>query len=246
MPILAALTAPTSDQDFPCSDWATWDDVELCRDDLGDVSAEMQSRALADASELLYLLSERRYPGECEITVDVCLSCGCAHACTCEPLYGLDLTTFAPVTEVTEVVIDGDVLDSSAYALRGSVLYRIDGERWPNGPYGRIYDPDAFRITMTHGRAPTLLARSAAAALAAEFAAACLGLKCGIRQNVRSVSREGKQFVFYDSSEMLKEGMTNVRAADAWLIAERRSRVAVPGMTDPAACPEVVVANGGG
>lgn len=226
-----------------CSPWTTWDEITVCRDDLGDADEELQERVIDDASELLFLLSEGRYPGICTVTLEPCATCGwCGwHACGCEPTAGLDLTPYAPVQSVTEVVIDGEVLDPSTYALRASMLYRLDGSNWPRST-PRIYDPEAFRVTITYGTEPSPLARSAAAALAAEMAAACLNLSCGLRQNVRSVQREGKSYVFYDSSEMLAEGLTNVRATDAWLTAWRRSRVASPGMIDMAECTKLTVA----
>jgi hypothetical protein len=118
-------------------------------------------------------------------------------------------------------------------------VLRLDGNRWPSPR--DLTDPQAFQITFSYGRSPGPFGRRAAAAFAAELAAACLNLHCGIRANVRSVQREGKSFVVFDSREMIDSGYTGNTLADMWLASERAKRKYVkPQLSDPSMCQTLI------
>lgn len=61
-----------TDLDPICADWVTLEEVQDCADKLACASNEQASAAISTASYLLWLLSGKRYPGECETTVRPC------------------------------------------------------------------------------------------------------------------------------------------------------------------------------
>lgn len=130
-----------------CSDWITQEDVELCYAIPEGTDADVIASALTVASELLYALSGRQYPGTCSEIVRPCGNegdplgftpwlwsypwvpirtggqwvntgpCGC-HMRSCGCGPYPSVNLGRPdVQTVTEVKIDGAVLASSAYRL---------------------------------------------------------------------------------------------------------------------------------
>lgn len=142
---------------LPCSPWATEADLcTPCND--YDIDAGLMDDKLQAASEILYELSGRQFPGICDQTIRPCTrrgctdygvdslmnrdalrgrvwgfpvpTCGCSDdPCSCRTLHQIDLPN-TPVTEVTSVLVDGTALDPS--------LYRVDDYRY----LVRLPDPD--------------------------------------------------------------------------------------------------------
>jgi hypothetical protein len=77
------------------------------------------------ASEALYVLSGRQFPGVCEGYLRPCGdACACSYyACGCDRLPAVFLRS--DVLSVTEVDISGVVLDPDAYRLDGAYLLRV-------------------------------------------------------------------------------------------------------------------------
>lgn len=158
---------------IPCDPWTTPDEVRECC--IGLDPAYDLTAAIGFASEILYRLSGRQFPGICERTIQPCMgnNCGCdldefwrfspsdwwwrfqgfsatfggvfpafpvptgrggffnIGCCSngCE-LPCLDLPS--TVNEVIEIVIDGEVLDPSAYKIEAfRKICRVDGLEWP-------------------------------------------------------------------------------------------------------------------
>ncbi len=150
---MAAASTPTL-----CSDWITGDDVALCcQGDYGTDSSVFDMVA-ESAQQILFELSGRLFPGVCETTVRPCRTgcacpwqvlsrghivwnpywldplygygwwgCGDGEQCGCAPLSRVLLA--GQVIEVTEVRIDGDIVDPATY--------RVDNRRWLT----RLRDP---------------------------------------------------------------------------------------------------------
>lgn len=145
----------------PCSDWLTGEDVAACCDS-ADVFASdptIFDTAVAQAQELLFQLSGRRFPGVCETTARPCRTgCGCpwqilsrghlvwnpnldggwacdGDTCGCRPLSRVLLSGY--VQEVIEVLIDGVTVDPATY--------RVDRHRW----LVRVRDPAAPDTALT-------------------------------------------------------------------------------------------------
>lgn len=130
----------------PCSTWATTADLcSPCDDYL--IDAALMEDLLLTSSEILYELSAKQFPGECETTIRPCtrrswdtiwaktsiqfapyrlfgaVACGCDSFdnCGCGNGDSLRLPQ-VPVSEVSQVKVDGEVLATD--------LYRVDDNQY--------------------------------------------------------------------------------------------------------------------
>jgi hypothetical protein len=131
-----------------CEPWITGADVAECCDVSDASDSSIFDNAAEVASEVLFELSARRFPGICTATVRPCRTgCGCAwqvlsrgyviwnpmniapwwgwwacddEPCGCRPLSRVLLA--GKVRSIVEVLIDGDVVDADTY--------RVDQNRW--------------------------------------------------------------------------------------------------------------------
>jgi hypothetical protein len=213
-----------------CGQWATWSDVAACGTPPSADEAQ-KDVWLDQATELLYLLTDRSYPGICTVTRSLCYACRtCApDICSCDPYPSVDLGGRYPVWGAWDVTERGVVLDPTAYTVRGRRwLLRTDGQPWNAGVAWRASDPDWLRVTWAYGRQPPTSGRLAAARFALEIARRCKGLDCGLPQRITNVNREGLTYTVLDTMSILAEGRTGLDLVDTWIIAERRARKAPP------------------
>lgn len=159
-------------------------------------------------------------------------NCACAGGCDCAPACKLDLGM--PVAAVTEVKVNGLVLDPAAYQLVGQWLARTDGGPcWPSCQDPSVPDTEdgTFSVTYQPGRPLPLAGQIAAGALASEFAKACAGSACGLPAQIAALSRQGVDVEFVDPQTVLTEGRTGIREVDLFIGAvnpyNRRSRARV-------------------
>jgi hypothetical protein len=200
----------------PCQYWLDESDLEACGVTAGD-----HSQQIAAASEILFELSGRQFPGVCTRSVRPCrdrCGCGiggggffgpvqfgsywawngsawdngCGDRCGCGVTSRVDLGKW-PVVAVTQVTVDGVVIDPATYRLeRRRYLARI-GSAWPlcqdmgvpPGAYG------SFVVAYTWGTNPPSTGRIAAVELAKELVAACSGDECELPSGVTQVVRQG-------------------------------------------------------
>lgn len=168
-------------------------------------------------------------------------NCGCAAVCSCRASQEILLP--GPVASVTEVMIDGAILDPSAYRLdNGSILVRIDGDAWPE-----CQDMDlandavgAFTVTYQRGTEVPAAGLMAAGELACQYAKACTGSgDCQLPAQLASLSRNGVQVEVADPSEFLENGLTGLANVDLWIRSvnpsrkAQRSRVLSPDLNQP-------------
>jgi len=156
-------------------------------------------------------------------------NCVCPGACKCEATCQVALP--GPVAVVDQVMVDGVVLDPSAYRLdNGSILVRIDGETcWPE-----CQDMDlandavgAFAVTYQRGVAVPRAGQIAAGELACEFAKACTGSgECQLPGQLASLSRQGVDVELVDPTTFLENGLTGVANVDLWIRSVNPSRLA--------------------
>lgn len=155
-------------------------------------------------------------------------NCVCPGACSCEASCQVLLP--GPVAVVDEVMVDGVVLDPSAYRLdNGNILVRIDGEEcWPE-----CQDMDlandavgAFAVTYQRGVAVPRAGQIAAGELACEFAKACAGGECQLPGQLASLSRQGVDVQMVDPSTFLDEGLTGIANVDLWIRSVNPARLA--------------------
>lgn len=243
-----------------------------------DTIPEAESAATI-ATEILWPLSGRQFSGTCEATVRPCAdSCGCWgggqllpspigewHWLPVEGRWGLwpDCVTLCgcglesrvllsgyPVTEITEVRIDGDVVDPSGYELvRNRWLTRLadaDGnpQGWPGCQRLDLPDtePGTFAVDYEHGITPPESGVRAAAQLACEIFKACdnrLAGECQLPANVTQVIRQGITYDFstWGFDQATRSWRTGLSLVDAFLNsvnptgARRRSSVWTPSMS---------------
>lgn len=228
-------------EDGPCQPWCTWADVVACRADLDDISEPATELALELSTDILYHLTGKRYPGECETTRSICQPCGCARsACSgCGPFSRIDLGGRWRVSDVLSVIVDGAAVPSSAWRVDDwRWLVRIDGMTWPTSV--DLTDPAAFQVTWVYGRVPSKSLQWAAAIFAGEIAAKCSGKKCGIPQRVTNVVRAGVSYTVFDPQRFLDDGRVGLYEVDLAITAANKGRKARPGIFAPTCAPQRV------
>jgi hypothetical protein len=183
-----------------------------------------------EASQVLYELSGRQFSGACEKTVRPCGSAWCgfqtlsrgyvvwnpywwnpywdgmswwfqgSNSCACRPLDRIKLSGY-PVREITEVKIDGFVVDPATYRLDDRRwLVRVPDPldpdthlRWPACQAMGLPDDEegTFSVTYRYGQDAPPLGIHAAAQLGCELYKACSGQQCALPTGTTRVNRQG-------------------------------------------------------
>ncbi len=216
----------------PCT---PWDPIWCTTCDLPTGSQAVTGDAVAAATEILWAASGQRY-GPCPVTLRPCrrtcagdwgsrwpqwtgrwpqpaliggawynLVCGsCGDTCSCTALEETVLP--APVSAVTAVKVDGQLLPSSAYRLHnGRVLVRVDGGRWP-WCQNMAADDSAtgtWSVTVSLGEDVPIIGRQAVGELACEITRTCMGVDCRLPANIASLVRQGVSIQFPASQELV-------------------------------------------
>lgn len=213
----------------PCQPWT---DSEAMLDGwTTDASDGMIDAAAHAASDAMFQLGGSRWPGVCDDVVEFLVDHGCLVPL---PEGGVvsfrSLSTFGPigrtvelpgqpVVSVTEVKVDGDVLDPSAYIVRDwRELVRVDGGTWP---VGRSTDATPrLRVAYSFGQAPPALGRLGATALARELVLALSNDDdCRLDRRVQTAVREQvtMDFAIPGLAESLRDGQTGIPEVDLFV-----------------------------
>lgn len=232
-------------------------DPWLVDDDLGPCASvgtiEQRARAIAVATELLYVASGRRFA--CHVDVvrpnRTNSACGCGSGSLVERALaardgwpecgcgGAEIVLPGPVSEIVTVTVDGAVLDAGAYVLFDNRrLVRVDGESWPccqslATPDG---EPGTWSIEYRHGTQPPVSGVSAAIELACETARFFAGSSdCRLPRRVQTVTRQNVSMTVVDAQDFLDEGRLGLPLADYFLTyfgapsrTGRRARIVSP------------------
>lgn len=238
---------PTPGQTSTCGLWATQDDLGApCA--TGMFAPGLVQRMLQVASDILYELSGGQFSGLCTTTVHPmssdCMPRGSLLWTRMRPdervggSLGKRITLGVyPLVSVSEVVIDGAVLDPDAYRIEDQRwLTRIDGGVWPWVDADWQQDPDAFRVVCGYGQAPPPAGVAAAAELACQLLLATdpNAEGCVLPQRVQAISRQGVSMAILDPMDFLREGRTGIYLVDLFLeavnptAARRRAQVLSP------------------
>jgi len=228
----------------------------------------VKARAVALASSTLYRLTGYRVGG-CPITVRPCKagcagsyrsyysygpsgwmnpvlisgswinSCGCTTDCSCTELCEVVLP--APVGEVAEVKVDGQVVSTDNYRLDGNRLVWTGTDEcpWPTCQDLALPDTEVgtFSVTYTNTYPVDALGAYAAGVLAIEYAQACIGNNCRLPLAVTSISRQGVSFDI--ATGAFPGGMTGIREVDTFIAIwnpqslRQQPRVWSPDLTAP-------------
>lgn len=143
------------------------------------------------------------------------VSCDCKGGCSCVNLCEINLPD--PVCCITEVKIDGVVVDPATYRVdEFQKLVRLGADCWPE--CNDLTKPDTeigtWSVTLTHGRPPPALVLLAAAEMACEIIKGCAGGPCRLPQRVSSVTRQGISVSFLDDMAFLDKGLTGLYLVD--------------------------------
>lgn len=246
-----------------CNPWPIDLDCTDCNDLPADIDPALIERWRRVASTTLWRLSGRRW-GPCPITVRPCrrscadqsgLSfshstgeltpyihngewynaslCGCRTDCSCVELCEVRLE--GPVYAVTEVLIDGAVLDPADYRVdQPGRLVRTDDGCWPSCQDMRVDcdQPGAFCVTYEIGLPLDDTAIAAVSTLTCELLKACLPKgtcgPCRLPSRVQRATRQGVTMDFIDTSGLLEKGLTGLDIVDQWLFSVNPHRLWTP------------------
>lgn len=143
--------------------------------------------------------------------------CGCQDACSCTTVEEIVLP--GPVGSIVEIMIDGVVLDPTAYRVdNGNRLVRQDGGEWPtcqdmNLPAGEV---GTFTVTYFQGFTANSMTNRVAGELAKEFYLALTGgQKCRLSSRVTGLTRQGVSFEL--AVGLFSNGYTGLPTVDAYI-----------------------------
>lgn len=210
-----------------CAPWVTVDDVSACCDKI-DFACDLEEAAQI-ASEILYSLSGKQFPGICEATVRPCGPCGCNDTCSCRPP---QIVLDGQVISVDSVMVDGVTLDEGEYRLDpGSRLVRLNDERWPCCQDLTLANTEdgTFEVTYTFGQEPPQSGKRAASLLACELGKSCTpGVACALPQRVTSITRQGVSMALLDPQDFLNDGRVGIYEIDLFLKSVNPSGLLAP------------------
>lgn len=203
--------------------------------------AELQ----ATATDVLWALSGRQY-GCCEFALRPCrypcedsssgswgarlrdgawinLPCGrCAgDSCSCTEVCEVRLPR--PVCTITEVLIDGEILDPSAYRVDNvDLLVRTDGGCWPLCQAMALPPTEVgtWQVSGTSGIPVPAAGQRALGELMSELWKACCGDGgCCLPKRVQSILTPSGPIPLLDPMIFLDKGKTGLYFTDLWLSA---------------------------
>lgn len=159
--------------------------------------------------------------------LNMACGCGAVDGCSCTKV--CEVLLDAEWAVVSQVKVDGIVLDPTAYRLDPpNRLTRIDGDCWPVCQDMNADDdqPGTFSVTYTPGIAVDGLGAYAAGRLACEFAKACSGGDCVLPSSVTQVVRSGVTYTL--AADVFGQGLTGIREVDAFILRWNPNRLRQP------------------
>jgi len=234
-----------------CSDWITDDQLTscaACEQDMTSIPAEFRALGITLATQVLYELTGRRWPGRCVITDERPCERHLVGCCTCGNTTAVRLSNGPVDPESVVVEVDGVTLDPSEYAIARTrwligMAQPGGGVRrwWPccqdlGRPLGEVgtwaVSYETLKFPPSGSQIPTIM-------LARDYANACSSgscAACSIPDDVISLVRQGVTMTMPDPRALASDGWTGVGITDAWLAAlrygasRRRATATRPGM----------------
>lgn len=159
------------------------------------------------------------------------LSCGaCADSNGCSCAYVPECLLPGVVNAVTQVKVDGAVLDPSAYRVDNNrILVRTDGLDWPlcNDLAQDDTQTGTWSVSFDAGKPVPAMAQPAMGELSYEILKALGGdsTDCRLPQQVQSLVRQGVTVQFPPLQDLLGEGRTGLWMVDMFLEAVNPNRL---------------------
>jgi len=206
-----------------------------------------QDEIAAVATEVLFVLSGRQFGVRTQTVRPRVLSSSCASRRACLPggssfpewgvcggrTFTIDELA-GPILDVTEIRVDGVVLDPAAYRVSPGRITRTDGQSFP---CCQDEVDGGLLVSYSWGKSVPdtglLAARELACQLALAAAPATSG-KCKLPTRVQTISRQGITMALLDPQDFLDNGRTGLYLCDLFLSAfnpgksRRRARVFSP------------------
>lgn len=218
----------------PCSTWITTEDIRTSPVDFGDsdIGEELLQQQIDAAQEALYLLSGRQFPGVCSDVIrpyEVCTDCYFnrrSRSGLPNCLHNRIVLAGYPVIDVSEVKVDGEVLDAAQYRIDNQkYLVRLpetNGQRlgWPQHQDLLLETDqvDTFEVSYRYGKNPPELGKQAAIELAAELALASVQSdKCRLDRRVTQLARQGVTIALPGLIDALKDHRTGLPKTDFFI-----------------------------
>lgn len=230
------MAGPTSEPDL----WINWQDVaQVCEP--ADLSPAQQGLVLRAATNLMWKLSGRQF-GVFSITARPMPYCGHSYGqpfsfwtypgwasppaqhwqpCSCQAYYFVHLGR-APINSITEVRVDGQVVDPATYHVdEWNYLVRAD-QPWPvcsdlASPHDHA---GVFEVAWTYGPPVPAEGKTAAALLACRLSHEVdVEDDCAIPATASSVATEGVT-IRLDLNSITEKGRTGILLVDLWLQSE--------------------------
>lgn len=127
------------------------------------------------------------------------------------------LELLRPAVSLTQVQIEGQVIDPDVYRLEGNFLVRQDGGEWPisQNMIAPLGQPNTWAVHYTRGVVPSAEAVYAAGVLACELGKQMAGSKCRLAFNATTVTRAG---VTVNRDILMAARTTGVQEVDQWVV----------------------------
>ena len=245
-----SIVAGSDARTVTCSAWATLDDIgEPCSS--LSMSADLMQNALYTASDVLFNLTGRRWPGVCSDSIRPIAqwrqhdgpprwwpstssstsgwcSCNRSQQYGCATVPEISLPGHPVLSASIVVRIDGVTLDPSQYRLDDHhKLVRIDGEGWPccqDLTADDATDLHTFAVDYDFGLAPPIGGVFAAAELACQMALSRDPVNsgaCALPKRITSITRQGETITILDPLHVFDDGKTGIPSIDLWIASER-------------------------
>ena len=220
----------------PCTPYVDPDelalDEDICPPGSGDAAVDYDLIAQR-ASEVVYALTGRQYPGICTATVRPRRRSGCCWEPTnpfaiapCED----EIVLNGPITGDVTVKIDGAAFTS--FYIRDRVrLVRADGRAWPSTQKMHLADTEdgTFSVTYSFGVDPPLAVTAAAYELAVEYVReATLDPRRKLPQGTTSLGRQGQNISIDREVDRVAKGLPVLPAVSVAVATFNPDRLVAP------------------
>jgi hypothetical protein len=147
------------------------------------------------------------------------IACGsCQGDCSCTRIEQIVLP--GPITSITEVKIDGDVLSSNDYRLDDwRKITRLDG-LWPicNDLNKPDTEEGTWSVSLVYGQPVPTMGRMAVGELAYQLILACMGDDCCVLPyRIQQLARQGVSIDFPDVSQLMDVNRLGLQFCDMFL-----------------------------
>ena len=175
-----------------CTEWFGVERLENC----DSAVAVLAQQSVDEAISWIFRMTGSQFIGTCTTTLWPWPKCDRhGQRCGCGNLerYDLSLDVSGTVSEIVEVVVDGDTVPTTDYWL-GSGRWLIpmrDGALWPWPEQDLHAAAPRWSVTVEHGTAPPPEVVRAAVILAEQLLAKATGAECDLPDNATSISKDG-------------------------------------------------------